>query len=131
MSGFKPTGWLASLDIRARNGVLDAMRVCGAKALQYAEEHRRLSPPPGTIAVGGSHMDPFFLAEGLEAFLSALRQGQHPDGAWDAGRLAAATAVKKWNESRKDFQVHRWTGTCDALLNSEKARILEAAEKGA
>ena len=110
--------------------VYKAMREIDAKALKYQHEHQRLSPPYGAIAVGGAHMDPFFRAEGLWAFLASLG-GQVPvnsvlEEAEQAGHEASAFAISKWNASRLDHVVHRYAGSADAEVTAARRRIEQA-----
>lgn len=86
-------------------------------------QHRALSPPYGSIAVGGAHMDPFFRSEALRAFIHAAAINPcTPADAVQAGNEAANFAVKKWNASRGDYQVHR-------ALNGEESHLWHIARR--
>ncbi len=100
-----------------------AMREIDAQSMKYEHEHRRLSPPYGSVAVGGAHMDPFFRAEGLRGFLRGLRDKKSPEEAEQMGCEAGAFAINKWNNSRLDYVVHRWEKSVDSVVRSARQKI--------
>ena len=122
------SSWLMDLDLEPRERVFAVMRWWDREAHRLREEHRRLSPPSGQIAVGGSHMDPFFCAEAIDGVLASLRIGKVPSEAQKDGAQRGSYAVYVWNAQRPDAQVHRWRHTCDSLteaviMDVEKASV--------
>jgi hypothetical protein len=107
--------------------VLAAMREIRAKADVFAKQHDRLRPPPGTIAAGGAHIDPFARSEGLYSFLSALSRGLLPDAACQYGKKEAAACYLAWNKSRpRDYQTHYWEHAADPVIEDAWRQILRA-----
>ena len=102
--------------------VLEVMRDIRREADRANDEHRKLLPPFGSIAVGGAHMDPFFRSEALCGFLRALGNRKSVPEAIEAGNVDANFAITKWNQSRKDYQVHR-------ALNGERTHLEELGRR--
>ena len=121
------TGWLASLNASIRESVFVVMRRLGAEAAEAAAESRRLSPPTGSIAVGGAHMDPLWRGHALELLLSHVRRGVSPEEAGDRVKQEVAGWVLRWNASR-EYQVHRTTSTCDTRIDDAVRSLLTAAK---
>lgn len=86
------------------------------------DQHRTLMPPYGSIAVGGAHMDPFFRHESLRALIKSAYAGDTPKEQVAKGNEAANFAIKKWNNSRRDYQVHR-------ALNGEESHLWDIVRR--
>lgn len=95
---------------------------------RYLAEHRKLSPRYGEIAVGGGHFDAFVHGEALACVLRYLNTGSTPAEAVVLAKADARIMVRKWNASRKDYQVHRWEDTMGAKLDAVQRRLEHAHE---
>lgn len=126
----EPSHWLDSLTPEQKESVFAVMRDIRAEADRANDQHRALLPPHGQIAVGGAHMDPFFRAEALNGFLSALSRGASPVSAVEIGNTDANYAIEKFNKSRSnDYVVHRARDMEESHLG-EMARRVERAVAG-
>jgi len=85
---------------------LALLRALGEAHAVELSHHNALRPPPGTLAVGGAHMDPFFRMEALDGVMEALRAGVDVNGAIAAGKQRSTVTVRLWNSCR-EYQVHR------------------------
>lgn len=119
--------WLDIQTADAKERIFTVMRALRDEAAKLEEEHRRLTPPAGQIAVGGSHMDPFFKANATQEFLGALGRGDDPAKAAARATEESKAAITKWNTSRgKDIHTHRWDGAMDARLQDHVRAIMKA-----
>lgn len=122
--------------------IFPIMRDMQSACDQLNARYRQLAPRYGEIAVGGEHMGPFFKAVALERFLSDLRKGCATlidlrcsddvgllaaliNAAAGNAKLAALPAINKWNVSI-EYQVHRWTGCCDDIVETWQRRLLQS-----
>ena len=120
--------WLKTLDADHLEAVYSVMRLIGTEADRADAEHLRLRPRYGEIAVGGAHMDPFFRSEALNGLLRALRTGANPTDAIIVGNAEANLAIKIWNKSRRDYQVHRAVDGEQAKLQYYARLVADAAK---
>jgi hypothetical protein len=104
------------------------MREVRAESDRYLATAQRLSPRYGEIAVGGEHFDAFLKGEALASLLRGfgkLNGDDHCVVALDAAKLDARDMVSKWN-ARREYQVARWEGAADTVLESAFRRIVNA-----
>src|SRR6266702_2475473 len=113
--------------------VLEAMRDINTKAQRYLETYYKLAPRYGEVATGGEHFDAFVKGESLCEFLSSLRRGSSPLEAAIMAKSYAAELVANWNSkpqaaalSGHAYQLHRWTGMADALIEDAMRQVLNA-----
>lgn len=100
------------------------MRGIGAKAQRHMDKHRSLMPRHGEIAVGGAHMDDFFLGNALEVFLRELRKDGNVGRAESVAKAEARESILKWNKHRGgDHVVHRWDGAADSAIEEAARRV--------
>jgi hypothetical protein len=116
-------GWLDGLDAALRAVALETMRRLRAESDQHLLRHEQLRPRYGEIAVGGGAFDEFLAGETIAVFLSAISRGATPAAAADAAKADARLMVEKWNQSRADYQVHRWVNTMDAKIDDVARRF--------
>ncbi len=109
-----------------REKLFAEMRRINEKADRFNTQHKRLSPDYGKIPVGGAHMEPFFQYEAASNFLRCLRNGSTPFQAAEFAKYEAAKAIKKWNSSRKDYQIHRWPQAMDFVIDGYLRSVLES-----
>ena len=122
------SGWLQTLPDDRREAVYAVMRAIGDDADRAREEHERLRPRYGEVAVGAAHMDPFFRMEAAHEFLAGLRRGERPAEAGIAAQSAVLNAVRLHNGHRpRDVDWHRWERTCDGLIARLIVRVMVAA----
>jgi hypothetical protein len=130
--GYTLPGWLGSLSDVQRESVFTIMRKVGADKDRLLEEHRRLSPRYGEIAVGGAHIDLMIQAYAREDLLCALNKGATVVEAIEAGKAVARLAAQKFNASRKhEYQVHRPEGMADAALEHIGRQLRDAVNQPA
>lgn len=107
--------------------VFATMREIGTDAERLMERSRKLTPPYGTVAFGGGHMDYFLPANALDEFLRAVRRGYLPDTAALLAKAASVEAVRKWNRHRgDDVHTHRHEGHCDHVLDAAARKVAAA-----
>ncbi len=80
-----------------RESVYAAIRELGAKNEANWATGRRLSPPKGTVGVGGADFDYNLKAIVGDEYLRSLRRGTTPQEALVAAAAAGTEAVVKWN----------------------------------
>ena len=75
---------------------------------EYHEKvFRSLCPKTGEVAVGGSHIDYFVVSEALRVVIRSFLSGDTIGISIKKGKEEALLIRQKWNESRRDYQVHR------------------------
>ena len=74
-------------------------------------------------------MDESFGSQSLMWFVRHIEQGLCPHEAATETKLTVAASIKAWNQSRKDYQVHRWLGHEDATIEHME-RTLHQMTKG-
>lgn len=124
------TGWLAALLPETRERVFVVMRRLRATSYDEEAASRALSPPAGTIAVGGAHMDPLWRGHALGLLLTHIGHGVAPVEAGDMTKPEVAGWILKWNASC-EFQVHRWPQGIDGVIDDAVRALLAAVEGNA
>lgn len=109
--------WYQTLSEENREKLFKYMRLLGRDADTLRFEGARLSPPPGTIAVGGAHFDLILKAEIIDAYLKALRWGHNPGMAYMSAIEERGEVVHAWNKARRDYVTDR------SIMYAEQALI--------
>lgn len=124
-----PQGWLNSLSPENHESALAEMRLISNRWDVWNAVYDKLKPPPGTISVGGQHIDAFAKCEALWEFNSAIGRGLHPKEAREAAYKIAEKVLASWNRSRKDYQVHRWVKGQESYLFDATRWMIRLAER--
>jgi hypothetical protein len=104
------------------------MREVRAESDRYLERARQLSPRGGEVAVGGTHFDAFLRGEARASLLRGFGKLKPNDlsvTALETAKTDAREMVAKWN-ARREYQVHRWDGSADAVIETAYNRIVNA-----
>jgi hypothetical protein len=104
------------------------MREVRAESDRYLETYRRMAPRGGEVAVGGEHFDAFLKGEALASLLRGfgrLKGDEFCVTALEAAKADAREMVAKWN-ARREYQVARWEGAADTVIESAYRRIVNA-----
>lgn len=99
------------------------MREVRAESDRYLATAQRLAPRYGEVAAGGEHFDAFLKGEALASLLRYF--GRDPLTAMEAAKNDARDMVKKWN-ARREWQVARWEGAADTVIETAYRKIYAA-----
>lgn len=106
------------------------MRKMDAESRRLMEVHRSLCAPAGMIEVGAAHMDPFFKANAILEFLSALRSGNTLEESLEHALLRSRDAIKKHNSRRQDTNWGRSPDQQDSYLYDLYRRVHRKVTEG-
>lgn len=121
--------WFDTLSPDAKDRVRAVARDLMRRRDAWERQYDQLRPPPGTIPVGGAHMEPYAHSQALWEFSSGIARGLAPDVAGAAAKNLAAAILKSWNQSRRDYHVHKWPQSCDAAIDHAVRLTIQAAEE--
>jgi hypothetical protein len=113
-------GWLGTLDEETLERTLAAMRDCRAASDGYLEQHRKMQPRYGEVAIGSADVDLLIQGEGIATFLGELSKGLAPPEAMEAAVEMAKLIAQKWNKS----------GTAGRMQGSSKAELERWEDSG-
>lgn len=111
--------YFETLSPDGRRALYTFMKFIDGEVDYCLEEHRRLSPRQGEVAVGAAHFDPWLRAAVTQVYLSGLRVGKTPNDARDGAIKHGWLCVKKHNEKRpKDINWQRWEDSGKAVAEN-------------
>lgn len=121
--------WLNSLSLADRQAAITMMKVLSKKWDIWNAVYDKLKPPPGTIPVGGQHIDAFAKSEAIWEFNSAIGKGLTPKEARESAYRLAKKILESWNRSRKDYQVHRWVHAEESFIFGATLDMVKLADR--
>lgn len=121
--------WYNDIGPEKREKLFAAMRALDSEAQRQYEKAKKLTPPSGTIGVGGADFEELLKAEVISSYLRPLRNGKTPAEALANAEKDRTEFVKKFNQKRgKDYVVHRSETAEQSLIDRIHRTILNAVK---